>query len=100
MSEKINRYLGEGVTELQDFAVTFAQLIAGLEMDPHGYFEKKYAARIERSESEQEVRGVLVQLVQWAVSSAVTDSQREILDKQLGDRGMPKLDDLRTNFLL
>jgi hypothetical protein len=100
MSEKINRYLGEGVTELQDFAVTFAQLIAGLEMDPHGYFEKKYAARIERSESEQEVRGVLVQLVQWAVSSAVTDSQREILDKQLDDRGMPKLDDLRTNLLL
>jgi hypothetical protein len=100
MSEKINRYLGEGATELQDFAVTFAQLIAGLEMDPHGYFEKKYAARIERSESEQEVRGVLAQLVQWAVSSAVTDAQREILDKQLGDRGMPKLDDLRTNFLL
>jgi hypothetical protein len=75
-------------------------MIAGLEMDPHGYFEKKYAARIERSESEQEVRGVLAQLVQWAVSSAVTDSQREILDKQLGDRGMPKLDDLRTNLLL
>jgi hypothetical protein len=100
MSEKINRYLGEGATELRDFAITFAQLIAGLEMDPHGYFEKKYAARIERSESEQEVRGVLAQLVQWAVSSAVTDAQREILDKQLGDRGMPKLDDLRTNFLL
>jgi hypothetical protein len=100
MAEKINRYLDEGATELQDFAITFAQLIAGLEMDPHGYFEKKYAARIERSESEQEVREVLAQLVEWVISSAVTDSQRATLDKQLGDRGMPQLKDLRANLLL
>ncbi len=100
MPEEINRYLVEGAPELQDFAITFAQLIAGLEMDPHGYFEKKYAARIERSESELEVRGVLAQLVQWAISSAVTNSQRETLDKQLGDRGMPKIAELRANLLL
>jgi hypothetical protein len=100
MHEDINSYLGEDLAALQKFAITFAQLIAGLEMDPHGYFEKKYAARIERSESELEVRGVLTQLVQWAVSSEVTDAQRTTLDKELGSRGMPTVDILRANFLL
>jgi hypothetical protein len=100
MPEEIDRYIGEGAADLRDLAITFAQLIAGLAMDPHGYFEKKYSALIERSKSEQEISGVLVQLVQWAVSSEVTDSQRATLDKQLADRGMPKLADLRASFLL
>ncbi len=100
MPEDINHYLGEDPAALREFAINFARLIAGLAMDPHGYFEKKYAARIERSESEQEVRGVLTQLVQWAVSSAVSDAQRVTLDKELGDRGMPPIDTLRAHFLL
>ena len=99
MSEDINHYLGKDPAALQEFAITFARLIASLAMDPHGYFEKKYAARIERSESEQEVRSVLTQLVQWATSSAITDAERTTLDKQLGEQGMPTIDILRANFL-
>jgi len=100
MAKEINHYLGEDPAKLQELALTFARLIASLAMDPHGYFEKKYAARIERSESEQEVRSVLTQLVQWAASSAVTDAQRTTLDKELGNRGMPTIDILRASFLL
>jgi hypothetical protein len=99
MPKNINRYLQAGATELSELAITFSQLIAGLAVDPHGYFEKKYAARIEQSQSEQEVRGVLVQLLQWAVSSAVTDSERETLDRELAERGMPNINDLRANLL-
>ncbi len=100
MPEAINQHLEQGKTELQAFAIAFAQLIAGLAVDPHGGFEKQYTARIEHSESERDVREVLVQLVQWAVGSAVTDSQREQLDRQLVDRGKPKVDDLRAHLLL
>lgn len=100
MPEAIHKHLEQGKAELQAFAITFAQMIAGLAVDPHGGFEKQYTARIERSESEQDVREVLAQLVQWAVGSAVTDPQRERLDRQLVDRGMPKVDDLRAKLLL
>ena len=100
MSDAIDKYLQQGTTEFRDFAITFAQLIAGLAMDPHGYFEKKYTARLERSESEQEIRGVLTQLVQWATSSAISDAQRDRLNHELGDRGMPSVDDLRASLLI
>lgn len=96
MSDAAKKYLYKGKAELQEYAVTFAQLVAGLAMDPHGYFEKKYTARIERSDSEQEIRGVLTQLVQWISSSSVSDSERERLNHELDGRGMPTVDDLRN----
>jgi hypothetical protein len=99
MSENIDSHLQEGITDLKELAVTFSQLIAGIAVDPHGYFEKKYTAHIEQSESEQEVRGVLAQLVQWAVSSALSSSERKRLDHQLTDLGMPNLEELRVRFL-
>jgi hypothetical protein len=99
MPEAIHKHLEQGKAELQAFAITFTQLIAGLAVDPHGGFEKQYTARIERSDSEREIREVLAQLVQWAIGQAVTDSQREQLDRQLVDRGMPKVDDLRAHLL-
>ena len=100
MSESIDQFLNQGTAKLQAFAVTFAQLIAGLAVDPHGYFEKKYTARLERAESEQEIRGVLTQLVQWACSSSLSDAERERIDSELGARGMPSVADLRATLLL
>jgi len=100
MSEAVSHYLQGEPSDLQEFATTFAQLIAALAMDPHGYFEKKYTARIERSDSEQEIRGVLAQLTQWALSSAVSDSERQRLDAELDGKGMPTIADLRNNLLI
>lgn len=99
MSDRIDQFLNRGKNELQDFAVTFSRMIANLAVDPHGYFEKKYAARIERSESKEEINGVIAQLVQWASSSTVTDSEREQIDRQLDSLGMPTLALLRLHYL-
>ena len=84
---------------LRDFGLLFARLIAGMAVDPHGYFEKKYVARIEQSTSEQEINGVLTQLVQWAASSAVSDAERERLDRELDEQGLPSIADLRLHLL-
>ncbi len=89
----------ETFAELQEFGLTFAHMIAGLAVDPHGYFEKKYTARIEMSESDVEIRGVLAQLIQWVASSAISDQSREMLDKQLLKLGMPSVAELRLQFL-
>jgi hypothetical protein len=86
-------------TDLKNFAITFARLIAGLAVDPHGYFEMKYVARITHSESELEVRGVLTQLIEWASSSSVSDSERHKLDKELTELGFPKVAELRLQYL-
>jgi triphosphoribosyl-dephospho-CoA synthetase len=99
MSDAVSQYLQKGKEELQQFALTFAGLIAEMAVDPHGYFQMKYAARIEKAHSEQEIRGVLTQLVQWTTSSSVTDAEREKLDRELGERGMPSTADLRAHLL-
>jgi len=99
MRTNINELLAGREVSLREFGLTFARLIAGLAVDPHGYFEKKYIARIERSQSDQEIGGVLAQLVQWAVSSAVTDAQRERLDGDLSAQGLPSVADLRVSLL-
>ena len=99
MSDRIEEIILKGTNELQEFAVTFAQLIASLAVDPHGYFEKKYTARIERAASKEEINGVLAQLVQWAASSALSDSERDHIDRQLDERGMPTISLLRLHYL-
>ena len=99
MSDRIDELISKGKAELQDFAVTFARLIAGIAVDPHGYFELKYTARIERAESAEEINGVLAQLVQWVASSAVSDSERDRIDRELGERGMPDITTLRLHYL-
>lgn len=86
-------------TDIRDFGITFARLIAGLAVDPHGYFEKKYTARIENAHSEQEINGVVAQLVQWVTSSSVTAQEREHLDRELDRRGLPSVEDLRLQYL-
>jgi hypothetical protein len=99
MSDRIDQLLHKGKIELQEFAITFARMIASLAVDPHGYFEKKYAARIEGAQSKQEIHGILRQLVQWATSSAFEAAQRKKLDNELDDHGMPTTEELRTHFL-
>ena len=89
----------QSLKEIRDFGITFARLIAGLAVDPHGYFEKKYTSRIENSHSTQEINGVVAQLVQWVGSSAVTAQEREHLDRELDRLGLPSIADLRLQYL-
>ena len=99
MADRIDELINKGKAELQDFGVTFARMIAGLAVDPHGYFELKYTARIERAESTEEINGVLAQLVQWVASSAVSDSDRDRINRQLDERGLPNITALRLHYL-
>lgn len=99
MTSVINQLLAEKGMELRDFGLTFATLIANLAVDPHGYFEKKYTARIESARSEHEINSVLAQLVQWAASSSVSDDERVRLDKQLALHGLPPVNELRRALL-
>jgi hypothetical protein len=99
MANTIDELLKDSRLELRDFGVMFARLIAGLEVDPHGYFEKKYVARIERAQSDVEINGVVAQLVQWAVSSAVTDAQRDKINNELGKCQLPNVTELRRIYL-
>jgi hypothetical protein len=99
MSEHLEEFIRKSKKELQEFAVTFARMIAAMAMDPHGYFEKKYAARIEQAESSEEINGVLAQLVQWAASSAVSDAERERINRELDERGLPTIAALRLHYL-
>jgi hypothetical protein len=89
----------KSLTEIRDFGLTFARLIAGLAVDPHGFFEKKYAARIETAQSGQEIDTIVAQLVEWAGSSAVNDQERSQLDRELDKLGMPSVEDLRLQYL-
>ena len=99
MTSGIDHLLAEQGIELRDFGLTFASLIANLAVDPHGYFEKKYTARIENARSEYEINGVLAQLVQWAASSSVSDDERARLDQQLARHGFPAVKELRRQLL-
>ncbi len=89
----------DNVTDIREFGITLARLIADLAVDPHGYFEKKYSARIANAHSEQEIRGVVTQLVQWVTSSSVSEQERAHLDRELGRRGLPSVSELRLQYL-
>lgn len=94
-----NSLLQEESISLRDLGLTFTRLLAAMAVDPHGYFEKKYVARIESATTENEINGVLTQLVQWASSSAVSDAERLRLDSELTAQGLPKVAELRLRFL-
>ena len=85
--------------ELREIGLILARLVARLAVDPHGYFEKKYTARIESADSDMEIGGILAQLIQWVGSSSVTESEREKLDRELRGRGLPPVNDLRVQYL-
>jgi hypothetical protein len=99
MSKRLEFLSEQDKDGLQDFAVTFAQLVAGLAVDPHGYFEKKYTARIRSSQSTQEINGVVAQLVQWLGSPAISNQERDSLDRELARRELPSIADLRLHYL-
>ena len=99
MSDAVSQYLQKGKEELQQFALTFAGLIAEMAVDPHGYFQMKYTSRIEHAETDTEIRGVLAQLIQWTTSSALSDENRATLDRKLEQHGMPSVAELRVQFL-
>ncbi len=99
MASGIDQLLAEQGVALRDFALTFARMIAAMAVDPHGYFEKKYAARIESARSEQEINGVLIQLVQWVASTSISDDERARLDQQLAQQGFLSVHELRTRLL-
>ena len=85
----------QNLTEIRQFGISFARLIADLAVDPHGYFEKQYAARIENAQSAQEIRGVIAHLVRWVESPVISAQERETLDRELAKRGLPSIDDIR-----
>ena len=89
----------KSLAEIRDFGLTFARLIAGMAVDPHGYFEKQYAACIESAHSVQEANLILAQLVQWVGSTAVSEQERDYLDRELGKRDMPSIESLRQQYL-
>jgi hypothetical protein len=99
MSDYIEELIHKGKSELQEFAVSFAQMIATMAMDPHGYFEKEYTARIERAESSEEINNVLAQLVQWVASPEVSDAERERINRELDGRGLPTISALSLHYL-
>ena len=84
--------------ELREVGVAFARMVAALAVDPHGYFERKYTARIETAETNTEIRSVLAQLVQWTTSSALTDENRATLDRKLQQLGMPSVAELHLQL--
>ena len=85
----------QSLTEVRQFGLTFARLIAGLAVDPHGYFEKQYAARIENAHSAQEVRGVIANLVRWVESPVISTQERDTLDHELTRLGLPSIEEIR-----
>jgi hypothetical protein len=94
MSAGFDQLLADRGITLRDFGLAFARLIAALAVDPHGYFEMKYAARIEKAHSAAEISEVVVQLLQWVTSSEVTDTERKRIDAKLSEQGLPCLADL------
>ena len=95
----MNQLLQEHSLSLRDFGLMFARLIAAMAVDPHGYFEKKYVARIEQASSDHEINGLLIQLVQWTGSSTVSDAERSRLDSELTVQGLPSVAELRLHLL-
>ena len=89
----------KSLAETRDLGLIFSRLIAGMAVDPHGYFEKKYVIRIESSQSANEINLLLAQLVQWVGSSDVSDQEREYLDRELGKRDLPSIDYMRQQYL-
>ena len=85
----------QSLTETREFGLVFARLVAGLAVDPHGYFEKQYAARIESSQSAEEIKGVIANLVRWVASSVISDQEREQLERELDQRGLPSIEDIQ-----
>ena len=85
----------QNLAEIRQFGLTFARLIAGLAVDPHGYFEKQYAARIESAQSVEEISGVVANLVRWVESPVISGQERAQLSRELEELGMPSIEDIR-----
>lgn len=81
--------------EIREFGLTFARLIANLAVDPHGYFEKQYAARIENAHSTEEITGVIANLVRWVESPVISEQERDTLEHELARLGLPSIEDIR-----
>lgn len=91
--------MSKNQSDRREIGLVLTRLIAGLAVDPHGYFEKKYTARIESAISDAEISSVLAQLLQWIGSSSVSERERAKLDRELSGRGLPKINDLRLQYL-
>ncbi len=79
----------------REFGLTFARLVAGLAVDPHGYFEKQYVARIENAQSTEEIIGVVGHLVLWVESPVISVQERDTLNRELDRLRLPTLEDIR-----
>ena len=91
--------MDESLAQTRDFGLRFARLIAGMAVDPHGGFEKKYTSRIEAAKSAPAINSIVAELVQWADSPALSEQERTSLNRQLDKYGMPSIAELRHNSL-
>ena len=89
----------QSLTETRGFGLTFVRLVAGLAVDPHGYFEKQYVARIENAQSTEEIKSVVAHLVRWIESPVISSQERDTLKRELDQLNLPTLEDIgRNNF--
>ena len=85
----------QSLTETREFGLTFARLIAGLAVDPHGYFEKPYVARLAHAPSTEGIKNVVEHLVLWIESPVVSSQERDTLNRELDQLSLPMLEDIR-----
>jgi hypothetical protein len=84
----------QSLTEVREFGLTFVRLVADLAVDPHGYFEKHYAARIENALSTEEIKSVVAHLVLWIESPVISSQERDTLNRELDQLNLPTLEDI------
>jgi len=84
----------QSLTEVREFGLTFTRLVAGLAVDPHGYFEKHYAARIENALSTEEIKSVVSHLVLWIESPVISSQERDTLNRELDQLNLHTLEDI------
>ena len=100
VNTSMDKLLAKRGMSLSDFALFLVRQIAALAVDPHGYFEMKYIARIRNASSDQEINDVLEQLVQWVAGSSLSDAERARLDRELDQHGLPSVTDLIRAYTL
>jgi hypothetical protein len=99
MSERSNSNSDDENSEQRRFALTLARTIAGIALDPHGYFELHYLSRIEKAATDADINVVVLQLLGWVVGPDVSDSERESLEHALSCAGLPSLASLTNQYL-
>ena len=74
---------------IQEYYATLVRLVANQMVDPHRYFEQKLVGEMRASRDAAARDALLSQLLQWLDDGLLTEAQRERVDAQLSQAGMP-----------